>query len=562
MNNHAIAPSSHFDQTIQLGPQKKAAIYARVSTVEQAEEGYSIDEQIRVLREWCEREGYVVYREYVDRGKSGKNIKGRPALQQLLSDTQQKEFDLVLVWKMNRFSRKSLDLLGIVDELKNKGIGFRSYTEKYETESPSGVLQFQMMAAIAEFERANIAENVKMGMIARAKEGSWNGGQVLGYDVVSSPSNNSKRKASKLVVNEIEAQSVRKIFQLYTEGHGYKSIAGYLNRGGHRTKRNKGFSINSIKTIVTNPIYKGIIRYNVRRDWNEKRRNNINPDPIMEKGKHEAIISNEVWEKAQAIMKTRGGKPNRVHSGEFPLTGIMRCPMCGAGMVLSRTTNRKKDGTKRILEYYACGAWKNKGTTVCRSNGVRTDYADEYVLKKIANVANNEILIRNIVERINGKNQNGEAPLRQEYEYIKKSLDTIESKRDKVLGLYEEGLIVKADLITRLTSLNEEKDSLTERITPIENQLGQGAVKEVSFKIVEQVMRNFTESFKEAMTREQRKQLLRLLINQITISESREIESIQIQLNKEVVRHFTILGGEKSSISDDFSPPFSMYFNI
>lgn len=547
---------------IQSEPQKKAAVYARVSTMEQAEEGYSIDEQTRVLREWCEREGYIVYKEYVDRGKSGKNIKGRPALQQLLSDAQQKTFDVVLVWKMNRFSRKSLDLLSIVDKLKGKNIGFRSYTEKYETESPSGVLQFQMMAAIAEFERANTAENVKMGMLARAKEGSWNGGQVLGYDVVSTPSDNSKRKLSKLVVNEVEAQTVRKVFQLYTEGHGYKYITGYLNQGGYRTKRNNEFSITAIKTIVTNPVYKGVIRYNVRRDWNEKRRNNINPHPIMEKGQHEAIISEEEWEKAQAIMKTRGGKPNRVHSGEFPLTGILRCPMCGAGMVLSRTTNRKKDGTKRVIEYYACGAWKNKGTTVCRSNGVRTDYADEYVLKKIANVANNEILIQQIVDKINGKNQDGDAPIRKEYESIKKSLDAIQSKKDKVLGLYEEGLIIKADLVTRLSSLNEEKERLTERITPIEKQMGQGPVREINFKIVAQVMKNFIASYKEAMTREQRKQLLHLLIRQITISESREIESIQIQLNKEVVRHFTIQGGEKSSISDDFSPPFSIYFNI
>ncbi|MFB1050664.1 recombinase family protein [Paraliobacillus sp. JSM ZJ581] len=93
-------------------------MYARVSTVEQAEEGYSIDEQINVLREWCEREGYTIYNEYIDRGIRGKNIKGRPAIQQLLYDANQKCFDIVLVWKMNRLSRKSVDLLTIVDNCK------------------------------------------------------------------------------------------------------------------------------------------------------------------------------------------------------------------------------------------------------------------------------------------------------------------------------------------------------------------------------------------------------------------------------------------------------------
>ncbi|QHQ82455.1 recombinase family protein [Bacillus subtilis] len=147
----------------------------------------------------CDREGYEVFKIYDDRGISGKSIKGRPALQQLLRDANEHAFDMVLVWKMNRFSRKTLDLLTIVDLLKKKHISFRSLTERHETETPSGVMQFQMMAIIAEFERANIAENVKMGMIARAREGSWNGGQVLGYDVVGHFDDNRKRKQSKLV---------------------------------------------------------------------------------------------------------------------------------------------------------------------------------------------------------------------------------------------------------------------------------------------------------------------------------------------------------------------------
>lgn len=229
----------HIDHFIRTGTQKKAAIYARVSTLEQAEEGYSIDEQVRVLRDLCEREGYVVHKEYVDLGKSGKNIKGRPALQQLLHDAKSKDFDLVLVWKVNRFSRKTKDLLNIVEELEKRNIDFRSYTERYETETPAGKMQFRMLAVIAEFERDNIAQNVKMGMLARAKEGSWNGGQVLGYDVVSVPGENRKRKLSKLVVNPTEAQTVRKIFNLYVEGNGYKSIANKLNKKDIEQKRTK-----------------------------------------------------------------------------------------------------------------------------------------------------------------------------------------------------------------------------------------------------------------------------------------------------------------------------------
>lgn len=551
-------------QGIKLGinEQKRVAIYARVSTTEQAEVGYSIDEQTRLLRQYCEREGYVVYKEYADRGISGKSIKGRAALQLLLDDAKQRLFDVVLVWKSNRLARNILDMLKIVEFLKQKNIIFRSYSEQYETETSAGKLQFNMMAVIAEFERDNIAENVKMGMLARAKEGSWNGGQVLGYDSKQVRNDNSKRTLTRLVVNEREAATVRRIFELYTEGHGYKSIANQVNKEGHRSKKGNLFSINAVKTILTNPIFVGFIRYNVRQDWNEKRRNNINPDPVIEKGHHEPIISEETWQKAQSILKSRSRTPNRVHSGEFPLTGIMKCPVCGAGMVLGRTTNTRKDASKRVLEYYVCGEWKNKGTSACRSNGVRTEYADDYVINKIAKFTNNDVLIKDVVGRVNKHTNKISEPIQKEYAVLKQSLEAIQYKKDKVLGLYEDGILSKADLQSRLAKLDEERKLLEERILPLEQQIGQGSKKEISFQMVKQVMQGFAESYKKSITGEQKKQLLQLLISKITIADNRNIDSIQIQLNNEVVRHFTKKEEDKSSDDDDLSSSFSIFIDL
>lgn len=162
---------------------KRVAIYARVSTTEQAEEGYSIDEQQRLLTEWCDKNGYIVHEVYADRGINGKSVKKRPALIKLLADAQNKLFDVVLVWKTNRLARNILDLLKIVEVFDQNYISFRSYTENHETETSQGKLQFHMLAAIAEFERNTISENVKMGMLARVREGKWNGGIVLGYDL-------------------------------------------------------------------------------------------------------------------------------------------------------------------------------------------------------------------------------------------------------------------------------------------------------------------------------------------------------------------------------------------
>lgn len=180
----------------------------------------------------------------------------------------------------------------------------------------------------------------------------------------------------------------------------------------------------------------------------------------------------------------------------------------------------------------------------------------------MTSLAQNDVLVQRIVESINRKNKDGITPLLKEYEILKKSLLTMQSKKDKVLGLYEDGVLGKDDLITRLASLNSEIERLEERIAPIEEQMWQGGYQKVNFKLVKQVMQNFMIAYKEALTPEQRKRLLHLLIHQITISDNRNIDTIQIQLNKEVIKHFDINGGENSSIADEFSPPFSVVFAI
>ncbi|MBP1934406.1 recombinase family protein [Ammoniphilus resinae] len=544
-----------------LSSGKRVAIYARVSTIEQAEEGYSIDEQLRLLRERCKSQGWEVYQEYADRGISGKSIDARPQLKKLLDDAGKKVFDMVLVWKTNRLARNIKDLLNMVDLLDKRNIAFRSYSENIETETPAGKLQLHMLAAIAEFERGTIAQNVKMGMLARAEEGNWNGGKILGYNSVEIPSN-KKKKCTQLVVNDKEAQTVRRIFDLYVHGNGYKSIANKINKEGHRSKKGNPFSISAIKTILTNPVYVGMIRYNVRRDWSEKRRNNINPEPIIQQGKHQAIISQEVWDKAQTILKGRSYTPNRVHSGEHPLTGIMKCPQCGAGMVLGRTTNRNKDGSKRILEYYVCGSWKNKGTSACNSNGIRIDYADAYVLNKLNLVANSDKLLHDVLDKVNKRDQQQTQPLKKEYEELKRAISALQVKKDKIMELYVDGVVGKDDLKERLEKLNEEKELLEHRLMPLTEVVESRNIQNVSFELVKEVLTNFSENLKKATTSEQTKQLLHLLIQRITINEDRKIDTIRIQLNKEVAQYLLKQGEEESLFIDDFSSPFCVYIDI
>ncbi len=524
--------------------RKIIAIYCRVSTDEQAEFGYSIDEQKRLLEEWCKANDYIIYKCYSDRGISGKNIKDRPALKELLSDAKAGKFDMVISWKINRVSRKLEDVLKIVNLLEKNNITFKSYSEPFETDTPAGRMQFQMMALIGEFERGTIAQNVKMGMIAKAKSGNWCGGRVLGYDLVPNNSPEEEKKGkNKLEINEKEAEIVRFIFNEYRKGKGYKAITNKMNKLGYKTKKGNNFSVGSIRDILTNPVYIGEIRYNVRQNWSEKRRRNINPNPIRVKGKHEAIIDRELWDKVQLILESKKGKPSRIYDGEYPLTGILRCPKCGAGMVISRTTNTLADGTKKRIAYYCCGNWKNKGTSVCNSNTIRVDKANEYVFKKIEELVSNEAMIKAVVKNINKERKDKVKPAKRLLSDIDKELEKLDKRKRKIFEAYEDDIITKEEFQIRKDELNEKIRNLEEEKKPLLKTISEEVSEEIPYEFIKDILMNFSKILNSSVSREQQKKLLHMIISEITMNESREIDSIKLNINEKLVEYLVKEGG-------------------
>ena len=542
-----------------LSKKTLVAIYSRVSTIEQAEEGYSIDEQERLLIEWCKKMDYEVYKCYADRGISGKDIKSRPALKELLSDAEEKKFQMVISWKINRISRKLEDVLKIVNLLENNNISFKSYSEPFETNTPAGKMQFQMMALIGEFERGTIAQNVKMGMCAKARAGEWCGGRVLGYDLVQMEKQpGAKRTKTKLVINEKEAEAVRFIFNEYGNGKGYKAITNQLNKIGYKTKLGNNFSVGSIREILTNPVYIGKVRYNVRQNWSEKRRRNINANPIITDGIHEPIIEEGLWDKVQAIMESKKGKPSRIYDGEYPLTGILRCPKCGAGMVISRTTNKLADGTQKRIAYYCCGAWKNKGTSVCNSNTIRVDKANEYVFNKISELLSNEKMVKSIVNNINKERHKKINPAKKELERIDKELEKIDRKKTKLFEAYEEELISKEEFKERKDELNKRAKNLQEEKEPFLVTLSDDVSEEIPYEFIKSILENFGKVLAESVTREQQKKLLHMIISEITINESREIDSIKLKINDSLVEYIS----KEEGVSIKGTPSSFMLKNV
>lgn len=517
--------------------QKTVAIYARVSTREQAEEGYSIAEQERLLLEYCEKKGYQVYKTYSDKGISGKDIKHRPAMLELLKDAEEHKFNLVISWKINRISRRLADAIKIIDILDKNGIAYLSYSEPFESATAAGKMQFQFMALIGEFERNTIAQNVKMGMCAKARNGEWCGGvPPLGYEWFPMDENSSgSRKKSKLVICEEEAKIVKLIFQMYADGKGYKAIVNYLNKQGYKTKQGNDFSVGPIRDILLNPVYIGMVRYNLRRDWNEKRRRNINPNPIIEKGIHEPIIEQKLWDRVQKIYQNKRGKPSRIYDGEYPLTGILRCPECGAGMVISRTTNKLKDGTRKRIVYYACGNWKNKGSAVCHSNSIRVEKANRVVYREISKILSNENVLKRLLGRVNEQNKKKVSKAKKCIHKCKNDIEKLKIQKSKLMEAYETDLINGTEFIERKGELEKELQNIEKDKEEQLVLLAQQKQKEIPYEYIKEVLNNFSEVLESNVSRELKKNLLHMLIKEITIDKRREIDSIKISLTDDLV---------------------------
>lgn len=528
----------------------RVAIYARVSTEEQAEHGFSIDAQLDTLQTYCKMHQKIVYKEYVDRGISGKSMEGRYELQRLLLDAKNKEFDEVIVWKINRISRRTIDLLKIVDDLNRYGITFRSFSENFETETPMGRFALQMLGAVGELERNTIVDNVKMGMKERARTGQWNGGIVLGYRS-SKAYVDRKRNDSKLEVVPSEAAIVRKIFDHYASGKGLKSIANQLNHEGLLTKRGNSFSTSAIKEILLNPIYIGKIRFNRYENWNERRRKGKSDNPIIVDGEHEAIISQELWDKVQHLQRKKSKVHPRQFEGNYTLTGLMRCPQCGAAMVSSRTINRSKDGERIVRRYYSCGAFRSKGSSVCSANSVRADESEQYVYQRIKEVISHPKILKDIVSQINNHKKSNVQPLKRELQQINKKLEQHEAKRKKYFDLYEEDAIDKELLVERLDELKKDADLLGARKSEIEWQIQDDNSHTLDYSFVKSVLSQIDKLLQSASA-DKIKALLHLAIKQITVKE-RKIDKIVLAFDENNLNHFLGLAPSENNSEGAFA---------
>lgn len=280
-----------------MNNKRKAALYIRVSTDTQYEEGYSVDAQKEKLEAYCKIKDIADYECYIDGGWSGSNI-DRPEMKRMISDITQDKISAVIVYKLDRLSRSQKDTIFLLEDVFNPHkCDFISLNENFDTTSPYGKAMIGILSVFAQLERENIRERTRMGMYERVKSGLWMGGDGIpfGYDY---------DKTKGILVPNEHAEDVRQIFDLYIQGYS-------------TTRLEKMFDVSSdrhITQILDRITYLGKIQYN---------------GEVFE-GQHEAIIDEETFKRAQIERQKRSTK--NVITSSYLLTGLLYCGKCGAKM--------------------------------------------------------------------------------------------------------------------------------------------------------------------------------------------------------------------------------------
>ena len=272
---------------------KRVAIYARVSTEDQAREGFSLDAQLEKLRSYCKARGWIIAGEYIDDDYSGRDVK-RPAYQKMMDEIE--KWDALLVMKMDRIHRNSKNFMLMMENLNEKGKEFVSMTESLDTSTAMGRFVMDIIQRIAQLESEQIGERVYDGMRQKAKEGKGALGSPSPYGY--------EYKDGVLVEKEGELNVVRKIYEFYLSGKTLAEIVKWLEKEGIETKKGKKWDKKTVSRILSNPVYCGLI------EW----------DGIIAPGSHKKIVNIEEFNEVQKIKYRKARQKGKI----FVITGALK----------------------------------------------------------------------------------------------------------------------------------------------------------------------------------------------------------------------------------------------
>lgn len=410
-----------------------AVIYARYSSSNQREE--SIQGQIRDCSSYAERNGLTILREYTDSALTGKTDK-RPSFQQMIKDSEKHSFQIVLVWKLDRFARNRYDSAMYRNILKKNGVRIISVMENI-SESPEGIILEGLMESLAEYYSANLAENVKRGLYDSALE----------RKIISQPTFGYKRGSDgRYEIDNLTAPIVRRIFKEYASGKPYMAIIRDLNRDGLRTSTGREFSRNSLRNILRNEKYIGIYRYK----------------DILDEHGIPPIVDRDLFDRVQHEVKHRSFTKKRItreESDPYLLTGILFCGHCGSQM----TGESARSSTGKTYHYYSCIGTRHQSRNGCTKRRVPRDWIESEVIRIINEHILTDEFIQTLTKRIMEiQRQDIESDnLRQ----LQAELKATEIKIANLTKAIEAGAGFSETILNRLSELESLREAQNRRIS-------------------------------------------------------------------------------------------------
>lgn len=420
---------------MNLSNNKNAVIYARYSSSAQSEQ--SIEGQLRVINEYAQKEGFNIINTYIDRTMTGRND-DRPDFLRMIKDSENKQFQYVIVYKLDRFSRNRYDSAVHKRTLRNNGVKVISATELI-LDTPEGIILESMIEGLSEYYSAELAQKVRRGLNESRLKGNFTGGVVIfGYCL----------KDKKLYINEHEAEIVRKVFIDVCNGRLLKDIADELNNKNIKSSNGYKWNVNKISRLINNEKYIGKATFN-----------GIIYDNIFP-----AIISEGLFNKTRNCTSTNKRRTKHFRVPEqFILSGKMYCGYCNELMIGESGTSK----TKKVYHYYKCRTRKQK-LGHCDKVPISKEYIENQVIESIFNFILQPQYIKTLapmmVKLFNNKIKSDDS-----VKVFEKLLNKVNKEIDNLLNAIKQGIITTS-IKDSLHSLEQEKENLNIKIAKLKSK--------------------------------------------------------------------------------------------
>ena len=491
-------------------PVRRCVIYTRKSTSMGLEQEFNtLDAQ----RDACEafiksqaHNGWKLSPErYDDGGFTGANLE-RPAFQRLMDDMDNGKIDVLVVYKVDRLSRSLLDFAQVMRRFNAANVSFVSVTQNFNTADAMGRLTLNMLMSFSEFEREMIAERTRDKVAAARRRGKWTGGPVpIGYDVVE----------KKLIINELEAETVREMYRLYLAKRSALTVMKTLNNQGRATKRHvsnngrvrqsRAWSKDAVLRTLKNPIYCGLMPY----------KDEVHP------GEHEGIISESLFGQAQAILDgNTGAKRKRARNPDYILRGIIRCECCGAAFT---TASTRKNGTE--FRYYRCVTRDKQGREACPSKPLPAQAIEDFVTARIREAVRTRDLTGTVADAVLEMASRHRASFERERKLLPAKIAQLAAEGKALVGNLDE---VEGNARRMVEQSLEEKGTclvgLEARLIEVERALQRLRETEMEARWVAETITTFDDVW-DHLTPANRGRLVQALISEVVVNEPKNTVS-------------------------------------